>query len=275
MGIVGLTSLVVSGGSSITDDVRNLHFQACDLSDAGKYEEAISTWRGIWPKVKESNDELRYKIAINIACAYSKWWSTCGTNDAAMTSEHVRRVEAYLIEAKNVEGTGCSQEKEILERLGEVIKWYKKAAAQGNAKAKEALKELGEVNEDADSRSQSPQQRQNKVEVRGKYELDFPLGMARGLGTVVMSPCNLVRAWPLAFDDDSDDLFIAIVPIFSTIVMTGCMACDAVNGVLDVCTFGFYGNWLYTDGYTPWFWQRHNSYRHGIMTEDRSGTAYR
>ena len=463
--LVGIASIVAHGAEVDKVDVYNVHSNVCDLLDNGQYEKAVSLGRGIWPHLKYSETELRYKVAINIAQAYVAWWKNSDTNDLIMTWENLLRAEKYLREAKKVADTGFPSEREILGRvlsahkdimaicrkraeqgnadaqyalavlyggyghieasdyvaavkwarkaadqghakaqeylgmmyrggwgveknyveavkwyrkaaeqgdssgqcalgvmynygwgvdkdpekavewyrksaeqgcagglcnlgicymngdgvkkdekeavrlyrkaaeqvsledggggvvqlnLGncyrdgrgvkkdvqEAIKWYKKAAAQGNETARKALKELGEdVGKDAESHSETTSHK--KEDVLGAHEMTPPLGMVRGICTIGLSPCNLFRAWPLGFEEG--DLFVGMIllPIGSTLVMSGCVVCDVANGALDVCSFGTYGNWLYTDGYTPWFWQRHNSFQGGIMTEHRAWTSFR
>ena len=102
---------------------------------------------------------------------------------------------------------------------------------------------------------------EERAEVQ-EYYWKPPLGMLRGLATVAMSPLNGLRAPFQAhqFNGDRDNLLSHVVIGSFYAAGDGIVFLhDVCAGTADLLTFGWFGNEWYTNGRTPWFWQRNNA----------------
>ena len=94
----------------------------------------------------------------------------------------------------------------------------------------------------------------------GEYYMPIPAGFWRGLGCVSFSPFNYFRSFPqtaslMAKDEGLVIAFPAIL-VWDTVYV----ATDVAMGVLDIVSLGWFGNRMYKDNLTPWFWERSNDF---------------
>lgn len=116
----------------------------------------------------------------------------------------------------------------------------------------------------------------NKGRTKPQENTSAIAGVSRGMLTCVMAPLNYLRsgeyAYQLAladpYSDPEDSVSIygnaAILLAPAIVVETVPCALDVVNGLLDCVTFGYYGDWLYGNENTPWWWKRSNKTFPGI-----------
>lgn len=94
-------------------------------------------------------------------------------------------------------------------------------------------------------------------------------GMGRGLLTAVFSPMCLLRGMDyggslVTGGKEVDNLFTAmgaeLMMIPGVALGSVGMCADVIDGVADLISFGYYGDWLYcpetAHSPTPWFWER-------------------
>ena len=132
--------------------------------------------------------------------------------------------------------------------------WFRKAAARGHVKAQKVIEERQKHSESPDSSSIDSDMKKGPS-TSNPYEMPIPLGMFRGLGTTVMSPCNIFMSWPASFELESD-IWLGPLPLVGTIFACAYIVKDAVVGLADFCTLGWAGNCHYDEDTSPWWWQR-------------------
>lgn len=101
-------------------------------------------------------------------------------------------------------------------------------------------------------------------------------GMGRGLLTAVFSPMCLLRGMDyggslVTGGKEVDNLFTAmgaeLMMIPGVALGSVGMCADVIDGVADLISFGYYGDWLYcpetAHSPTPWFWERKWDYSDG------------
>ena len=98
-------------------------------------------------------------------------------------------------------------------------------------------------------------------------------GIGRGLSTAVISPLNLFRGmtvgvcWTASMveganiQDGQAVMYLSLLTIpVGTAFSSFAICADAINGVVDFGTAGYYGDWLYDSTEsgkpTPWIWER-------------------
>lgn len=186
-------------------------------------------------KAKESNTDLRRKSDAQIA-----------SNNEKLEYERGQAAKKYA-ELK------VEYDKFIKEKYDVLL-----------AKSKEYVKQNRKLIEDHEELLM-----QYKA-LKDKYEGDKPegtlfiLGMGRGLATFCMSPLNYIRGlsyvqnvsagWETnGAESGIAKIFAVPMIVFETVPF----AVDIVDGVLDVASFGHYGDWLYDDNKnSPWWFDR-------------------
>ncbi len=221
---------------------EKLHEEGCELCD----NENRSTARVMWQEVarwanSRTNDVLRYKSAGNLL-----------NLDMDMLGQH-RQIsrETYDLIIQRVE---------ILEQLNNVSipesEWGATNPEALSQLAKEARGVLAKGQSIMVSGSgSSPKESGNMTYDYNPYVMPIPLGMIRGLGTAVMSPCNIFMSWPASFELEND-IWFGPFPLFGMGVASYYIGKDAVVGIVDFCTLGWVGNRIYNEDSSPWWWQR-------------------
>lgn len=92
----------------------------------------------------------------------------------------------------------------------------------------------------------------SSTEAGNEYYLTPPLGFFRGIATILFSPCNYLRAFPLSFREKEGLLLLP----FALVGETGPTGLDIFCGTLDTVSFGLIGNEIYGEKHTPWWWER-------------------
>ena len=122
---------------------RPKHLRAFDAYKKGDYESAVSLWGAILPQLLEDQTELRYMVAFDIALAYVDWWKACQAKDPDVALDKLHEALDYLREAEKVDATEFSIRQEMLNRAselrGSIVDAYRKEAEQGRADAQYSL----------------------------------------------------------------------------------------------------------------------------------------
>ena len=213
---------------------EKLNTEGCELCDKNRLIEARAKWEEVaqWASSR-TNDVLRYKSVGNLLLL--DW-------DVLDKCNQVKR-ETYDL---------MLQRLSILEQIDNANIPKREWGLTDPQKFVELAIEVRAGLSNVQSRTVSdPEQVFND----NPYYMPIPLGIFRGLGTTVMSPCNIFMSWPASFEVESD-IWLGPLPLVGTIFASAYIGKDAVFGLADFCTLGWAGNCHYDGDTSPWWWQR-------------------
>ena len=167
--------------------------------------------------------------------------------ELAATKERVARV---AIAYTNLQATAEMRNEQYSKEMATA----KKVLAARDAECKRLQKELAEKSREYEELTEA-------VEIEAPVQTSTSWsgvnGVGRGLLTVAMAPCNLLRSFA-AMQEVEDQAVLFMLPITMAFETFPAIV-DVVNGSLDIITFGAYGDNLYDDKTTWKWWERSNS----------------
>lgn len=177
-----------------------------------------------------------------------------------------RQVQELKVSGGQTNGTLSEQVKKIQEERNR-LEEEKKALSQRLARANSEVEAMEKDRSSAEARLFEARVRIEKLEKisnlngDGEYNMPIPAGFWRGLGTVFFSPMNYFRSVPqtASLMEKDESLFIAYPVVL--VWDTAYVATDIAMGVLDMVSLGWFGNRMYKDNLTPWFWERSNDFQ--------------
>lgn len=176
-----------------------------------------------------------------------------------------RQIQELKVTGGRTNGTLTDQ----MTKLNEELKRLEKEKDVLSQKLTRANSEIETIEKDksrAEARLSEARVRIEKLEKSanaddtGEYYMSIPAGFWRGLGVVSFSPFNYFRSFPqtASLMEKDEGLVIAFPAIL--VWDTAYVATDVAMGVLDMVSLGWFGNRMYKDNLTPWFWERSNNF---------------
>lgn len=224
-----------------------INAEAWENYDQKRFSDSVRKFREVyqWAYAK-TNEVLRYKSAGGLALYDVEWIN----GQPSITQQHyditmkligvVEQVKLANIPSAELDDRGRQA------MLEQAYEWrVQMSSMKGKIVAESDWKEQQKCASAGSS----------KVISKNPYEMTIPLGSFRGLATAVMAPCDILMAWPFAFEN-GDFMICGIVPTFGLLVSAGYMVWDVGLGVADFCTLGYVGNKWYDEETSPWWWER-------------------
>ena len=223
------------------DYYDRLHRSACDLYDKGKYKDAMLKWHEVYQWSRNATNEvLRYKSIGNMLFCEMERLERVG--HVSRKTYHDMMTKVTLLESVD--------EADIPDSAwGETRKERIKIFA-ADVRSRLSVDKARIV---SDTEVSMPDK--TLVANTNPYEMPVPWGMFRGLGTAVMSPCNIFMAWPISLELGGD-LWVGPIPLVGSIFACGYVVKDALVGVADIVTLGWAGHQIYDAQTSPWWWER-------------------